>query len=97
MKEDRFFTAFTKIAWYNGHYKWLCKLVEELKNSLNERYPYTNPFRPDEWNKEPHVLYMMLVSTFGDWGTSINSGWIDKKKECINFLEQVLKDIEERL
>lgn len=94
MEHDRFYKAFAKIAWYNGHFKWLSKMIKELKESLKDKFPYLNPFPPEEWNTEPHVLYMMLVSEFGNWGTSINSGWIDKKKECLNFLEEVLKDYE---
>lgn len=43
--------------------------------------------RIDEWGSEEHCIYMLLVGMFGNWGTSIRSGWLEKYKECKEFLE----------
>ena len=32
---------------------------------------------------------MLLVGMFGNWGTSINSGWIEKTKECAEFIRNL--------
>lgn len=46
------------------------------------------------YDKELNVLWLLLVKMFGDYGTSPRSGWIEKRSECVNFLETVV-EIEE--
>lgn len=82
---DRFGEAIGNIAFYNGHNEWLWKIADEM-NAMPEGKSYTYVF--DEWHTERHMLWMMLVSAFGDWGTSIRSGWIVNTKECAEFINK---------
>lgn len=43
------------------------------------------------YNKELNVLWILLVSMFGEYGTSPRSGWIERPKEAAQFLKDVLK------
>lgn len=82
------------ICWYNGHTKTFLNLAEELKN-YNEK---KNFYWKHEWDTEEHFIWMLLVGMFGDWGTSINSGWIDydKTNAAADYLFNLFKeDIEE--
>ena len=45
-------------------------------------------------DKELNVLWILLVEMFGDCGTSPRTGWIEKRKDCADFLETIL-EIEE--
>ena len=45
-------------------------------------------------DKELNVLWILLVEMFGDCGTSPRTGWIEKRKECADFLETIV-EIEE--
>ena len=84
------FNALESIIWYNGHYRWLTKLVKILESDNIEG----NISCPDfckERDTEVHFIWMLLVGVFGDWGTSINSGWIDrdKRKEAAQFIREL--------
>ncbi len=46
------------------------------------------------YNEENNVLWLLLVEMFGECGTSPRSGWIEKKEECADFLQQIV-EIEE--
>lgn len=37
-----------------------------------------------------NCIWQMLVEMFGDFGTSPRTGWIEQRKECADFLEQVV-------
>lgn len=45
-------------------------------------------------DKELNVLWILLVEMFGNCGTSPRTGWIEKRKECADFLETIV-EIEE--
>ena len=45
-------------------------------------------------NKELNVLWILLVEMFGNCGTSPRTGWIEKRKDCADFLETIV-EIEE--
>lgn len=45
-------------------------------------------------DKELNVLWILLVEMFGDCGTSPRTGWIEKRKDCADFLETIV-EIEE--
>lgn len=46
------------------------------------------------YDEELNVLWLLLVEMFGDCGTSPRSGWIERRKECADFLETIV-EIEE--
>ena len=79
---DRFKEAFGSIAFYNGHEEWLWQLSDELAASDCVKCSITDA----EWLTDKHALWMMLVSAFGDWGTSIRYGWIDRTEEAAQFI-----------
>ena len=37
-----------------------------------------------------NCIWQMLVEMFGECGTSPRTGWIEKRKECADFLEQIM-------
>ena len=80
---DRFKEAFGNIASYNGHEEWLWELSDEL--AATDRFVRC-PITDAEWLTDKHALWMMLVSAFGDWGTSIRFGWIDETEEAAQFI-----------
>ena len=42
-----------------------------------------------KWDSELHCLWMLFVGMFGEWGTSIRSGWIEREhfQDMIDFLD----------
>ena len=88
--------ALQRICWYNGHTITFLNLAEKLK-VWNKK---ENFYWKHDWNTEEHFIWMILVSKFGNWGTSINSGWIDydKTSDAAKFLFNIFKtDIEQDL
>ena len=81
--------ALESIIWYNGHQEFLIDLADKLEAS--ESY-YPNPIDVAEWHTEMHCIWMLLVGMFGDWGTSIRGGWIEKTKECAEYIRNLCKD-----
>ena len=59
-------------------------------SSLEEKYNIDM----SSTDKELNVLWILLVEMFGDCGTSPRTGWIEKRKECADFLETIV-EIEE--
>lgn len=94
--DDRFAEAFDSIAWYEGYEEWLAEVSADLKAVKPGRY-LSNPLMLEAWGSVQHALWMMLVSAFGDWGTSIRGGWIEKTEEAAQFIDAVLKQHEEVL
>ena len=84
--------ALESIIWYNGHQEWLIDLADKLEAA--ESY-YPNPIDVSEWHTEMHCIWMLLVGMFGDWGTSIRGGWIEKTKECAEYIRNLCKDDDE--
>ena len=78
------------IAYYNGHLDWLRDLAEKLEH-LEEGEMYINPVPTNEWCSERHMFWEILVGMFGDWGTSIRSGWIEKTKEAAAFIKKLIE------
>ena len=83
---------------------WLIKFIDDLEKNTNTKYQnmYTvddleafnknNDFDEDEFDqRERHtVIWQMLVEMFGDCGTSPRFGWIEKRKECAEFLREIM-------
>ena len=82
------FDALESIAWYDGHYIWLKELYNELLQT--DFYPLPMDI---ELHAEIHTIWMLLVGMFGNWGTSIRGGWIEKTSECADFIEALCKDM----
>ena len=57
-----------------------------------EAFNKNNDFDEDEFDqRERHsVIWQMLVEMFGDCGTSPRFGWIEKRKECAEFLREIM-------
>lgn len=83
---------------------WLVKFIDDLEKNTNTKYQnmYTvedleafnknNDFDEDDFDqRERHtVIWQMLVEMFGDCGTSPRFGWIEKRKECAEFLREIM-------
>ena len=89
-KDRSLFNALESIVWYDGHYVWLKELRDDLEKHRTE-YSYMIP-DDIEWHTEKHTIWMLLVGIFGDWGTSIRSGWIEDIDGCIEFIDALCKD-----
>jgi hypothetical protein len=87
--ECKFREALDSIVWYNGHYEWLKKLRDDLEAWDNGFFPYQGDI---EWHTEQHCIWMLLVGMFGDWGTSIRTGWIEDIAGCIKFIDEICKE-----
>lgn len=75
----------------------LIKALRENENDfLTLEYLETKYNLDMFYNEELNVLWLLLVEMFGDCGTSPRSGWIEKRKECSDFLETIV-EIEELL
>lgn len=88
---------------YSG---FLPTFINDLKNNKNteREYMYTcedleNLLKSNEgkfednfeWDKRHTVIWQMLVEMFGECGTSPRTGWIEKREECAEFLEEIIK------
>lgn len=85
--------ALKSIIWYDGLHEWLEELANEIEKSTD--YHFRCPFTSDEWHTEEHVIFMLLVGMFGSWGTSIRSGWIEQKKECVEYIREICSEMRE--
>ena len=81
-------------AWYNGYEDEFDKLLYYLKDQQNN--DMDSIFRPDFITPENEIMelyWMLLVFTFGEYGTSPRSGWIfrDKLDDCIKHITEIRK------
>lgn len=74
------------IVWYGSHYEWLERVADELE--VTKGY-YKNPLDTKEGYTEKHFIWMLLVGMFGEWGTSVRSGWIEHTKECAEYVRNL--------
>lgn len=85
--------ALENIIWYNGHYVWLKKLRDDMATRLSGGFRLSFSMPKDiEWHTEQHFIWMLLVGVFGEWGTSIRSGWIEDVAGCMKFIDQICED-----
>ena len=84
---DRFAQAFGDIASYNGHEEWLWRIADKLE-TIDTFQILPCPVPTEEWFTDKHALWMMLVSAFGNWGTSIRSGWIEEAEDAAKFINE---------
>lgn len=83
---------------------WLVKFIDDLEKNANTKYQNTytvedieafnknNDFDEDEFDQRGRhsVIWQMLVEMFGACGTSPRFGWIEKRKECAEFLREIM-------
>ncbi len=86
--------ALASIIWYNRHKEWLLDLADQLEAADGS---YINPIDVSEWHTEKHCIWMLLVGMYGDWGTSIRGGWIEKTKECAEYIRKLCRDDDEEI
>lgn len=80
---------------------WLLKFIKDLRE--NDKTKYEDWYTTDDlesmqvfddiqldWEERHCVIWQMLVEMFGSCGTSPRTGWIEKRKECADFLEMVV-------
>ena len=83
--DPRIFWALQSVVWYNGLSEYLLKFMDEE--------PTANYIHKPEYMecKEFEIIWMILVSLFGDYGTSPRSGWIykDNWNECKKFIKML--------
>lgn len=84
--------AFKLIIWYDCLYEWLEELADKIEKSTEY---FKCPLSLGQWHTEEHFVYMLLVGMFGDWGTSIRGGWIEQKKECVEYIRKICKEMRE--
>lgn len=80
---------------------WLIEFIKELKNfNINNNYStkdledfndrvFGNIYYFD-YRERHTVIWQILVEMFGDYGTSPRYGWIQKTKECADFLQMIV-------
>lgn len=85
-ERDAVIEAFRSVVWYDGHKGWLMRLVEDIEKAEGN---VNSPFGVDEWHSEKRAIWMLLCGMYGDWGSSIRSGWIDKKTEAAAFIRSI--------
>lgn len=88
--EGTLFDALESIVWYNCHYEWLRDLRDDLA-AHSESKNYLMPENIVRGSAE-HVIMMLLVGMFGNWGCSIGGGWIEDKAGCIEFINRLCED-----
>lgn len=83
-----FAEALESICWYNSHGPFLMNLAERIESEKDETFLYPEDIK---WDTEEHFFWMILVSIFGDYGTSIRCGWIEKKEDCAAFIKRICR------
>nr|UVX87521.1 MAG: hypothetical protein [Bacteriophage sp.] len=89
-------SAINSICWYNGYGAEILNLAEEIKKSAktDESFRWKH-----EIYSEEHVIWMLIVGRFGEWGSSINGGWIygkENKMQAYEWIMSIFKDDIER-
>ena len=90
------FFALANIVYYQGYGEDLISLKEKLKSHYERNSEEKEPFYcPDhyQYDIQFHIYWMILVGCFGEWGTSIRSGWIwySNIPYAIRFIERLLE------
>ena len=90
------FEALETVVWYNGMYYWLKELrdsmVKHLERTPEIRLNYASPIKLDDIGKPNHFIWTLLVAMFGNWGTSVNSGWIENVVGCVEFIDALCEN-----
>lgn len=100
--EDRLIEALDRVTWYNGLAPIILKWIEygddHLKQntdkySRNISCPmnYLDETGESDIQSQLQVIWMILVSMFGDYGTSPRYGWIEAEhwEECKEFINNI--------
>jgi hypothetical protein len=83
--------ALDSVVWYNGYWDNVKEWIDDLeKLSGVETFYHPKSITITDGGLE--VLWMICVLLFGNYGTSPRSGWVEKTKECREFLIWLTKD-----
>ena len=101
-EKDKLYKAFIDMYSYNYATEGIkniydCVIKEYYNNEISKSNMITiNDVVADWYNNEGlNFVWGMLVLMFGDYGTSPRSGWLNVSKDLIDFLKDVLEDLEE--
>lgn len=98
MKETEFLKAFITVGYYNGYEDKIIEIYDYIKGiKCDNRTSIAFPSNILSYDSDMYdrVLWSTLVIMFGDYGISPRTAWIEKKEECLKFLEYVIKEISE--
>lgn len=93
----KYYEAIKNIVFYNGLYA----VLEKVRIELDQE-----PFKgnPPEWfykeltiNADLQAVWILLVSLFGDFGTSPRYGWITERRDFDMFVFYLVRDEEGKL
>lgn len=90
------FFALADIVFYQGYEDDLISLKDKLKlhyeNNKEKEESFCCP-EHYQYDIQFHMYWMILVGCFGEWGTSIRSGWIwySNIPYAIRFIERLLE------
>lgn len=87
--------ALDSVVWYNGYWDTVKKWIDELEKLPDGDINYRPDVLPGIVNEGLEVLWMICVLLFGNYGTSPRSGWVEKTKECREFLIWLTKNTKE--
>lgn len=97
MKYNKYYEAIKKIVFYNGLYELLEKVRIEL-----DKEPFNGS--PPDWfcdeltrYADLQAVWIILVSLFGDYGTSPRYGWITERRDFDIFVYYLVRDDEGKL
>lgn len=90
------FLTLADIVGYQGYEEDLIWLKDELKSHYEKNSEKKESFCCPEHYKfdtQFHMYWMILVGCFGEWGTSIRTGWIwySNIPYAIRFIERLLE------
>lgn len=86
---DYLICAITEVVYYNGYKDVLLKWRDAALSSDGQ---LQCPIEPEFWHTEIHCIWELFVSRFGDWGTSVRSGWIDNIDGFVYAIELILEE-----
>lgn len=91
-KLEKIRDALDSVVWYNGYWDTVKEWIDDLEK-LSDIETF---YRPKPITDEgAEVLWMICVLLYGNYGTSPRSGWVEKTKECREFLIWLTKDTRE--
>lgn len=93
---SKIFFALANIVYYQGYEEDLISLKEKLISHYERNSEEKDSFCCPEhyqYDIQFHMYWMILVGCFGEWGTSIRSGWIwyENIPYAIRFIERLLE------
>ena len=96
--KEQLIDALDSVTWYNGLAEYILKWKKTPLLKTHDDYPnWLSPKAeffyswPEGGKEQLQVIWMICVILFGDYGTSPRSGWIEKKDEFYQFLDDITR------